>query len=277
MSMKFVVRGQTYYVERHGNGQPILLLHGFTGSCQTWHPLVSMWEQHMQCIAMDILGHGQTDAPSSVQRYHIDMVAQDVAMLLEHLGIKKAHVLGYSMGGRLALTFAVLYPQYVQTLILESSSPGLKTEEERMKRREEDERLAQFIEQHGVASFVDRWENIPLFSSLKRLPEDVQHRIREERLQHTAIGLANSLRGMGTGAQPSWWEALPQLMIPTLLICGEDDEKFCRIASEMVQLLPNGTLITVPNAGHVVHLEQRERFCTLVQQFVLRGGLLHGD
>ncbi|GIW50403.1 MAG: hypothetical protein KatS3mg080_1014 [Anoxybacillus sp.] len=77
------------------------------------------------------------------------------------------------MGGRrLALTFAVLYPQYVQTLILESSSPGLKTEEERMKRREEDERLAQFIEQHGVASFVDRWENIPLFSSLQRLPEE---------------------------------------------------------------------------------------------------------
>jgi len=277
MNMKFVVRGQTYYVEMYGNGQPLLLLHGFTGSCQTWHPFISTWSQHMQCIAIDILGHGRTDAPSAVQRYDIEIVAKDIATLLEQLEIKKAHVLGYSMGGRLALTFAVLYPQYVQTLILESSSPGLKTEKERMKRREEDERLAQFIEKHGVASFVDRWENIPLFSSLQRLPKSVQQRLREERLQHTAIGLANSLRGMGTGAQPSWWGTLHQLHMPALLICGEDDEKFCRIASEMVQLLPNGTLIAVPQAGHVVHMEQRERFSTLVQQFVLRGGLLHGD
>lgn len=275
--MKFVVRGQTYYVEMYGNGQPLLLLHGFTGSCQTWHPFISTWSQHIQCIAIDILGHGRTDAPSAVQRYDIEIVAKDIATLLEQLEIKKAHVLGYSMGGRLALTFAVLYPQYVQTLILESSSPGLKTEKERMKRREEDERLAQFIEKHGVASFVDRWENIPLLSSLQRLPKSVQQRLREERLQHTAIGLANSLRGMGTGAQPSWWAALHQLHMPALLICGEDDEKFCRIASEMVQLLPNGTLIAVPQAGHVVHMEQRERFGTLVQQFVLRGGLLHGD
>ncbi|WP_461201913.1 2-succinyl-6-hydroxy-2,4-cyclohexadiene-1-carboxylate synthase [Anoxybacillus sp. TBDG-1] len=275
--MRFVVQGQTYYVEMCGSGQPLLLLHGFTGSCQTWHPFISTWSQHMQCIAIDIIGHGQTDAPSDVQRYDIEIVAQDIVTLFKQLEIKKAHILGYSMGGRLALTFAIRYPQYVQTLILESSSPGLKTEEERVKRREEDERLAQFIEQHGVASFVDQWEKIPLFSSLQRLPKDMQQRLRKERLQHTGIGLANSLRGMGTGAQPSWWEALPQLMFPTLLICGEDDEKFCRIASEMVQLLPNGTLITVPHAGHVVHMEQRERFGTLVQQFVLKGGSLHGN
>ncbi|MCX8001742.1 MAG: 2-succinyl-6-hydroxy-2,4-cyclohexadiene-1-carboxylate synthase [Anoxybacillus mongoliensis] len=275
--MKFVVQGQTYYVEMYGSGQPLLLLHGFTGSCQTWHPFISTWSRHMQCVAIDILGHGRTDAPSAVQRYDIEIIAKDIAMLFEQLEIKKAHILGYSMGGRLALTFAIRYPQYVRTLILESSSPGLKTEKERMKRREEDERLAQFIEKHGVASFVDHWENIPLFSSLQRLPKNMQQMLREERLQHTAIGLANSLRGMGTGAQPSWWETLHQLHMPTLLICGEDDEKFCRIASEMVQLLPNGTLITVPHAGHVVHMEQRERFGTLVQQFVLRGGLLHGD
>ncbi|KFZ42729.1 2-succinyl-6-hydroxy-2,4-cyclohexadiene-1-carboxylate synthase [Anoxybacillus flavithermus] len=275
--MKFVVQGQTYYVEMYGSGQPLLLLHGFTGSCQTWHPFISTWSQHMQCIAIDILGHGQTDAPSAVKRYNIEIVAKDIAMLFEQLEIKKAHILGYSMGGRLALTFAIRYPQYVQTLILESSSPGLKTEEERVKRREEDERLAQFIEKHGVVSFVDRWESIPLFSSLQRLPKSMQQTLREERLQHTAIGLANSLRGMGTGVQPSWWETLHQLHMPILLICGEDDEKFCRIASEMVQLLPNGTLITVPHAGHVVHMEQRERFGTLVQQFVLRGGLLHGN
>jgi len=277
MGMKFVIHGQTYYVEMYGSGQPLLLLHGFTGSCRTWHPFVETWGEHMQCIAIDIVGHGRTDAPSSVERYHIETVAKHIATLLEQLEIKKAHVLGYSMGGRLALTFAVRYPHLVQTLILESSSPGLKTEKERIKRREEDERLAQFIEQHGVASFVERWENIPLFSSLQRLPLDVQQQLREERLQHQAIGLANSLRGMGTGAQPSWWDTLHQLTMPTLLICGENDEKFCRIASEMVQLLPNGTLITVPHAGHVVHIEQRERFCTLVQQFVLRGGLLHGD
>jgi 2-succinyl-6-hydroxy-2,4-cyclohexadiene-1-carboxylate synthase len=275
--MEFVVNDVPYYVEICGQGDPLLLLHGFTGSSEMWKPFISDWKNHFQMVMVDLIGHGKTACPVDVERYNIERVALDLITLLDQLRIKKAHVLGYSMGGRLALTLAVKHPTYVQTLILESSSPGLKTEEERAMRRMQDEQLASFIEQHGIEAFVEKWENIPLFASHKKLPKAVRGKLRNERLKNKVIGLANSLRGMGTGAQPSWWNHLTNLTMPTLLICGEEDEKFCRIAEEMVQLLPNGVIAYAKDAGHTIHLEQREFFVKIVNDFIFKGGAACGN
>ncbi|GMB09902.1 2-succinyl-6-hydroxy-2,4-cyclohexadiene-1-carboxylate synthase [Thermolongibacillus altinsuensis] len=275
--MEIVVNDVSYYVEICGRGDPLLLLHGFTGSSETWKPFIPNWEKHFQMVMVDLLGHGKTACPADVERYNIERVAADLTTLLDQLGMKKAHVLGYSMGGRLALTLAVKHPTYVQTLILESSSPGLKTEEERAMRRMQDEQLASFIEQHGIEAFVERWENIPLFASHKKLPKAVREHLRHERLKNKVVGLANSLRGMGTGTQPSWWNHLTNLTMPTLLICGEEDEKFCRIAEEMVQLLPNGVIAHAKRAGHTIHLEQPEFFVKIVNEFIFKGGTSCGN
>ena len=107
-----------------------------------------------------------------------------------------------------------------QSLILESSSPGLKTEDERATRRETDHRLAERILQMVLPSFIDFWENIPLFKTQKELSEEQRQVIREERLSQREIGLANSLRGIGTGSQTSYWERLKAVNIPVLLING---------------------------------------------------------
>jgi 2-succinyl-6-hydroxy-2,4-cyclohexadiene-1-carboxylate synthase len=265
--MNIVVNGVSYYVEVYGQGEPLLLLHGFTGSVETWKPFVSRWPR-WQLVMVDIIGHGLTDSPDDVKRYEIECVAADLDAVLQHLGIKTTNVLGYSMGGRLALTFAILYPHRVKKLILESSSPGLKTVEERIERIKSDEALAMEIERYGVKRFIEKWENIPLFASQKRLPEKVQARIRAERLRNNEKGLANSLRGMGTGRQPSWWKRLPELTMPTLLICGELDEKFCRIASEMAQLIPNSYISKISDSGHAIHVEQTEIFAKIVDEFI---------
>jgi 2-succinyl-6-hydroxy-2,4-cyclohexadiene-1-carboxylate synthase len=265
--MNIVVNNVSYHVEVYGQGEPLLLLHGFTGSVETWKPFVSQWA-HRQLVMVDIIGHGLTGSPDDVKRYEIEYVAADLDAVLQHLGIKTTNVLGYSMGGRLALTFAILYPHRVKKLILESSSPGLKTEKERMARQESDEALALEIEKYGVKQFVEKWENISLFASQKRLPEKVQARIRAERLRNNEKGLANSLRGMGTGKQPSWWERLSEVTMPTLLICGERDEKFCRIASEMSQLMPNAVVSQISDSGHAIHVEQPEIFAKIVDEFI---------
>ena len=139
------------------------------------------------------------------------------------------------MGGRLALSYAMEYPHRVRKLILESSSPGLKTEEERKNRQIQDHKLAQFILDKGIESFVDYWENIPLFSTQKSLPEAKQQEIRKQRLQNSPTGLANSLKGMGSGAQPSWWDRLSEFEVETLLLTGSLDQKFCSIAEQMVR------------------------------------------
>lgn len=272
--MKVFANGVSYHVESFGDGEPLLLLHGFTGSVETWKPFLPYWRDY-RLILVDVIGHGRTDSPTDPARYEIEKVAADLEEILRHLHLQDAHVLGYSMGGRLALTFAILYPHRVRTLILESSSPGLKTMQERWERIERDEALAEEIERYGIKKFVEKWENIPLFASQKRLPLSVRQQIRTERLSNNEKGLANSLRGMGTGRQPSWWKRLSEVSIPTLLLCGEWDQKFCRIAEEMKKYLPNYEMVKVAQAGHAIHVEQREIFAKIVSEFI-KGGEFHG-
>ncbi|NNU85228.1 2-succinyl-6-hydroxy-2,4-cyclohexadiene-1-carboxylate synthase [Geobacillus sp. BMUD] len=268
--MTMMANGVRYHVEQYGEGEPLLLLHGFTGSADTWRLFVPFWP-NFRLIAVDLLGHARTEAPKDIRRYRIERAASDLATLLDQLGIEEANVLGYSMGGRLALAFAVWHPHRVRRLVLESSSPGLKTEAERRARREADEALARRIEQDGIRAFVDYWERLPLFATQRMLPEPVRAAIRRERLRHTATGLANSLRGMGTGVQPSFWERLGELAMPVFLVCGERDEKFCRIAAHMHERLPNSELVCVKGTGHAIHVERPGIFAKIVSEFMTKG------
>jgi 2-succinyl-6-hydroxy-2,4-cyclohexadiene-1-carboxylate synthase len=248
-----------YHYHRWGQGAPFLMLHGFTGSGATWAQLAEMVSGYT-VIAPDLIGHGQTDAPNNPARYSIEQSAADLIELIAQLGLGKVRLLGYSMGARLALYTALHYPAQVEGLIMESGSPGLATEAERAQRRAQDETLAQRIEHEGVAAFVNHWENLPLFETQKRLPPEVQAAVRAGRLQNRAVGLAHSLRGMGTGAQPALWEELPQLNVPTTLITGVLDQKYDAIARAMVAALPAARHIVIPDAGHTPHLEQPGQF-----------------
>lgn len=262
------VRGVRMAVTEAGSGDALLCLHGFTGNWETWWPLLAPLAQERRLIMPDLLGHGESDAPRDPARYAAPEAVLDLCAILDALGVGAAEVLGYSMGGRLALSLACFHPQRVRALILESASPGLRTEAERAERRAADEALADRIEADGVAAFVAYWEQLPLFAGIRRLPSSIQDKVRTIRLRQRAAGLAGSLRGMGTGHQPSWWDALAQVNVPVLLITGQEDEKFTRIAREMHAALPMSRVVTVDHAGHTVHLEQPEAFRDVVQLFL---------
>jgi 2-succinyl-6-hydroxy-2,4-cyclohexadiene-1-carboxylate synthase len=257
-----------YYVNIEGEGPPLLLLHGFTGSTETWEPFVKDWKKTFKLIRVDILGHGASDSPVDPDRYSIERVSQDFISLLDELGIEQTSILGYSMGGRLAITMAVLHPERVSSLFLESSSPGLEAIEERVNRMEKDEALANQIEQEEMTSFVDYWEKIPLFAGQRTLPEELRIHIRNERLKNSTIGLANSLRGMGTGKQPSFWTRLQTIKIPVLLMAGSDDQKFCTIAEKMHKSMPNSEIKIFFGAGHAIHVEQPQIFGKIVTKTI---------
>lgn len=253
--------------EKPGNSALVLvLLHGFTGSADGWSNLLEELPGK-RVIALDMLGHGASDAPEDPRRYALEYCEQDIIAVLRELGVGEgeAVLLGYSMGGRIALYCA--FSGFFRALILESASPGVADSEERAARRASDERLAERIEREGVPAFVAYWENIPLFASQRALPLAEREQLRAARLRNRARGLAHSLRGAGTGAQPALHERLAQLDLPALLIVGEQDTKFCALAQQMAQRLPRADLRIVPAAGHTVHLERPAYFCALVREF----------
>ena len=261
-------------VEQRGETQTsaptLVMLHGFTGSAAGWSTQLELLPPYgLRVITLDLLGHGQSDSPSDPRRYTIEHCRQDILAALQKLGVSKgqAILLGYSMGGRIALYTA--FSGYFRALILESASPGLQDPAEREQRRLSDEALAASIERDGIPAFVERWENLPLFASQKSLPLERREELHRQRLQNSAVGLAQSLRGVGTGVQPSLHAQLPTLHIPVLLIAGKLDTKFTTIARHMAQALPQAQLHIIPAAGHTVHLEQPQAFASLVGNFCL--------
>lgn len=269
--MNFVIREALYHVRIKGTGKPVLFLHGFTGDSSTWDEAIDQLSQNAQCIAVDLPGHGKTKMPNDPNRFSTVETCKDLADLLLFLEIQKVDVVGYSMGGRLALSFACLYPEKVGKLVLESASPGLVQVEDRLERQQRDENLAQFIEVNGIEAFVNRWEAIPLFESQKALSADIQQMIRSQRLTNDPTGLAMSLREMGTGNQPSWWDRLSMLTSSTLLIVGEKDPKFCAIADKMQNLIPSAKKSVILDAGHAIHVEQPRKFGTMLMEFLING------
>lgn len=261
------VNGHYWYVEVCGQGPPVLFLHGFTGSAQAWQPVVERLSSQVTCITVDFLGHGQSDAPQDPLRYAMEQIVTDLETLMTTLGFPAFACVGYSMGGRTALCLACAVPNRVHALVLESASPGLRSPEERRARQESDNKLAEKVLEVGVEPFMDDWQSIPLFATQQRLPKATLARQREIRCQNTAYGLAGSLRGMGTGAQPSLWDQLNDLRMPVLLVTGDEDTKFCAIAKEMSVHLPHATHALIHEAGHSVHLERMDAYVDSVRSF----------
>jgi 2-succinyl-6-hydroxy-2,4-cyclohexadiene-1-carboxylate synthase len=244
--------------------QTLILLHGFTTSSNNWQRFIPALSEQFQLITPDIVGHGNNVIVADISQYHMLQAAEAILSTID----EPFHLLGYSMGGRLALYIATHYPQKVKSLILESASPGLKTEAERQERKKRDDTLADKIEANGIEWFVDYWESISLWDSQQQLPDDVRQKLRKQRQENHTEGLANSLRGMGTGVMPSLWDKLAELPMPVKLIAGELDTKFVSINQEMTDLIPDTDLSIVKEAGHTVHLEKPEAFTKLVLQFL---------
>ncbi|WP_010097119.1 2-succinyl-6-hydroxy-2,4-cyclohexadiene-1-carboxylate synthase [Ornithinibacillus scapharcae] len=263
--MKKLIRDSSYWYEVHGEGEALVLLHGFTGSTQTWNHIIQTFRSSFQIIVIDLPGHGKTVSHSPIS---MEQCCTDIRTLLVEIGIDSCHMIGYSMGGRTALSFSMLYPDMVKSLVLESASAGLDLEEDRHSRRTNDEKLAQKLEREGLESFIDFWESIPLFESQKNLSLETQNEIRKERLSQNVEGLAMSLRSMGTGSQPSWWPKLSLFNKPVLLIAGELDSKFVSINKRMHEALPQSQLTIVKQAGHAIHVEQPEFFGKIIEMFI---------
>ena len=264
----FKLAGMNYNVVTVGGIAPLMLLHGFTGCAQSWDHLHAALSPRFRAIMPDLLGHGRSDAPDDPGRYRMERCIEDLIAILDRLGLEQTHLLGYSMGGRVALAVAIAHPDRIASLILESSSPGLAGDGERQARIASDNALADLAEREGIEAFIARWERMPLFATQERLPEQFRERLHKQRLANNPKGLANSLRGLGTGVHSPLWEQLGELRMPCLIMAGELDNKFVGIAQRMAHAITGAQIAVVAGAGHTIHLEQPTSFERVVMEFL---------
>ena len=276
------VAGLRWAVRVAGSGPALLLLHGFTGSGRSWEGGLAeaATSSGFRVIAPDLPGHGGTTwradnadnadneaDPGEPSRAAIEMVADDLVELLRVLGHDGAHVVGYSMGARVALRLAISHPACVRSLVLEAPSAGIEDAADRAARRSADDALARTLERDGIESFVDAWERTPVLGGEARLAPPVRARLREIRLAHVPTGLAASLRSAGQGAMRPLHGRLAEVIAPTLVVLGADDPVRDR-AAVVAAGIPGARLAVIDGAAHAPHLEAPDAFCRLVLDFL---------
>lgn len=264
---RVVIDGLGWEVRARGGGEPVLLVHGFSGRGASWGGHAAALRRAFRTVVVDLPGHGRSGTAEPA-RMSVERTADDLAAILGCLDAVPAHVVGYSLGGRVALRLAVAHPAVVRRLVLESPSAGLATAAERAARRAADEAMADALERGGVAAFVDRWEAQPVFASHAALAPARAARQRAIRLANRADGLAASLRGAGQGAMTPLFDRLASVTAPTLVIAGALDAVGLARAEAVAEGIPAARIALVDGAGHTPHLERPAAFRRLVLDFL---------
>jgi 2-succinyl-6-hydroxy-2,4-cyclohexadiene-1-carboxylate synthase len=227
-----------------------LLLHGFTGSPDSWRYVRERLPKNVEITAPLLTGHGNPPVALGV-----DSFDGELARLLD-LATEGSLLVGYSLGARLALGLALRAPERFRGVVLISGSAGVTDESERQPRRERDGDLCRMLQERGLEAFVEHWEREPLFAPQALLPQWLRQEERARRLAHTAEGLCHSLRTTGLAEMPSYWSKLGALELSVELVVGDLDLRFCATAAAMAGELPRAHRTTVADAGHNLLIER---------------------
>jgi 2-succinyl-6-hydroxy-2,4-cyclohexadiene-1-carboxylate synthase len=265
--MRLYKNGLFYHATLHSR-QPdlpfLFLLHGFMGSSAVFDHLIDGLKDFCNPITVDLAGHGHSDKHTDPARYESNVQTDDLHSIINRITGEKVMMYGYSMGGRLALQFAVNHPEKITSLILESTTCGIVGEAKRNERIKADEQKASEIEADYNA-FLNSWKQNQLFAGtlpeLAKKYDDIAH-------NQDPNAMAASLRGFGTGRMPPVCHKLNELNLPVLLISGESDQKFTDIHQSMAERLPDSVSRIIPGASHRVHASQPDRFIKEIKHFI---------
>ena len=253
-----------YTLQGHRKLPIVLFLHGFMGSSADFDTAIAALSGQFCCLAVDLPGHGNTIVEGGETLYTMPQTANAIVAWLDQLEVPHCFLVGYSMGGRLALYLALHFPERFPKVAVVSASPGLRTETERAARLQHDRNLAKQLEADFPA-FLASWYSQPLFHALRHHPAFAS--VQARRSHNAPAALANSLRHLSTGLQPSLWEPLQHHTQPLLLLVGADDRKFCAINQAMADCCPTAQLQVMAGCGHVLHLEKPTAFVAALRIF----------
>jgi 2-succinyl-6-hydroxy-2,4-cyclohexadiene-1-carboxylate synthase len=241
---------------------PLLLCHGWMGSCEDYAEIIEQLRSRFYCIAIDLPGHGKTEVTGDAG-YDFVNTAVGIIQLLDRLQIQQCSISGYSFGGRLALYLAVNFPDRIDRVMLESASPGLATEFDRQARIVRDWSVIDRLETDVFDDFVRDWYRQPIFVGIDKHPnfiDLIQRRIATNQPDN----LIKSLERAGLGMQPYLGDRLKKHSQPISLIVGSLDLKFVNINRELNRTHSIFSLVIVPNCSHNVHFQQPQAWIDLL-------------
>ena len=257
------VNGTRLYYELAGSGHPLVLIHGFTLDTRMWDAQFEMFAQYYRVIRYDVRGFGKSALPTSESYAHAD----DLKALLEHLGISHAYVLGLSMGGEIAINFALTYPETTRALVpVDSALEGFQASEEWTEEWDELVRVLGSMYREGrLQAAIEFWLNSPLLKPALEKPGLKFRLVQNADYSGWHFFNEDPVRN----PDPPAAQRLDKINVPTLIIVGERDlPDFHAIADTLQQEIPNARKVVLPRVGHISSMEDPDRFNEVVLSFL---------
>ncbi len=257
------------WYEETGSGQPIVFVHEFAGDHRSWEPQLRHFGQRYRCIAYAARGYPPSDVPESPDRYSQNRATDDIAAVLDALGIAQAHVVGLSMGGFATLHFGFRHPKRAKSLVVAGVGYGAEKEQQG-KFRGEVEAVAQTLREQGMEKFAEKYAYGPTRVQFENKDPRGFAEFKKQLGEHSALGSANTQLGV-QGQRPSLYdlvEDMRRLTIPTLVLTGDEDWPCLAPSLLMKREIPSAALSVMPNCGHTINIEDPDQFNRLVGDFI---------
>lgn len=261
--------GIKLYFEEAGEGEPIVFVHEFGGDMRSWEPQMRHFSRRYRCIAFNARGYPPSEVPDSVDFYSQERAAQDILDVLDHLGLRKAHIIGLSMGGFASLHFGLLAPDRALSLVAAGAGYGAEKEHEAYFRDVSNEVAKQF-ETQGAAPFSHTYALAA--SRIAYLLKDPRGwaEFRQQLGEHSAKGSALTMRGV-QARRPSLYDLADrfgEMRVPTLVVVGDEDDHCLQPGIFLKRTIPACGLAVLPKSGHTLNLEEPALFNQVVGEFL---------
>jgi pimeloyl-ACP methyl ester carboxylesterase len=259
------------WYEETGAGQPIVFVHEFAADHRSWEPQMRHFGQRYRCITYSARGYPPSDVPEKAASYSQNRATDDIAAVMDHLKIDKAHVVGLSMGGFATLHFGFRHPARARSLVVAGVGYGAEKDQQ-AKFRGEVETVAKTLLDEGMEKFAGKYAYGPTRVQFENKDPRGFAQFKKELGEHSALGSANTQVGV-QGQRPSLYDLLDKmraLTIPTLILTGDEDWPCLAPSVLMKREIPSAALAVMPNCGHTINIEDPDQFNRIVGDFIVQ-------
>jgi len=244
---------------------PIVFLHGFLGNATSFASVIARLPVGHPILSPDLFGHRGRPEPALDHSFQAE-VERLLGIIQARFKSSPSHLVGYSMGGRLALALLLRAPQQFSSATLVSARRGLDGPQVRATRLAVDATWARMLQTMPLPQFLDAWERQPLFATQRQLAPYVLTQLREQRLTHDPVALAQAMTALSLAQMPSFQGALGGIQCRVILMVGEQDPKFCALAADLAEPIHNSRTIVVSGAGHNLPLERPDSVAAAISE-----------